>query len=103
MIETFGPDRCLWGSDWPVVNVKGGDLPNWIDAFRTIIAAYSNSEQAAMAHGTAEKVYGVSSRTLPSKQCRPPGMPAGGGHPGSGGRARSTLDQSKAPRPATCS
>ena len=20
VIETFGPDRCLWGSDWPVVN-----------------------------------------------------------------------------------
>jgi predicted TIM-barrel fold metal-dependent hydrolase len=59
VIETFGPDRCLWGSDWPVVDTRGGDLPGWIAAFRTIIARYSETEQAAMAHGTAERVYKV--------------------------------------------
>ena len=59
VIEAFGPERCLWGSDWPVVNVQGGDLPGWIAAFRAIIAGYSADEQAAMAHGTAERVYGV--------------------------------------------
>jgi predicted TIM-barrel fold metal-dependent hydrolase len=59
VIEAFGPDRCLWGSDWPVVNVRGGDLPGWIAAFRAILAGYSDDEQAAMAHRTAERVYGV--------------------------------------------
>jgi predicted TIM-barrel fold metal-dependent hydrolase len=59
VIEDFGPERCLWGSDWPVVNVRGGDLPGWIAAFRAILAGYSEDEQAAMAHGTAERVYGV--------------------------------------------
>jgi predicted TIM-barrel fold metal-dependent hydrolase len=59
VIETFGPERCLWGSDWPVVNTRGGDLPNWIAAFRAIIGGYSEAEQAAMAHGTAERVYKV--------------------------------------------
>jgi predicted TIM-barrel fold metal-dependent hydrolase len=59
VIEAFGPDRCLWGSDWPVVNVRGGDLPTWIAAFRTILADYSADEQAAMAHATAERTYGV--------------------------------------------
>jgi predicted TIM-barrel fold metal-dependent hydrolase len=59
VIEAFGPDRCLWGSDWPVVNVRGGDLPTWIAAFRTILADYSPADQAAMAHGTAERVYKV--------------------------------------------
>ena len=59
VIATFGPDRCLWGSDWPVVNVRGGDLPSWIAAFRAILAGFSPAEQAAMAHGTAERVYGV--------------------------------------------
>jgi L-fuconolactonase len=24
VIETFGPDRVIWGSDWPVVNLAGG-------------------------------------------------------------------------------
>jgi predicted TIM-barrel fold metal-dependent hydrolase len=59
VIEAFGPDRCLWGSDWPVVNVRGGDLPTWLAAFRTILADYSVDEQAAMAHATAERTYGV--------------------------------------------
>jgi predicted TIM-barrel fold metal-dependent hydrolase len=59
VIEAFGPGRCLWGSDWPVVNVRGGDLPRWIAAFRTILAGYSEDEQAAMAHRTAERVYRV--------------------------------------------
>jgi predicted TIM-barrel fold metal-dependent hydrolase len=58
VIESFGPDRCLWGSDWPVV-LKGGSLAAWIAAFRTILSGYSRDEQAAMAHRTAEQVYGV--------------------------------------------
>ena len=59
VIEAFGPERCLWGSDWPVVNTRGGDLPGWIAAFRTILGQFSGDEQAAMAHRTAERVYGV--------------------------------------------
>lgn len=59
VIEAFGPERCLWGSDWPVVNVKGGDLPTWIAAFRSILADFSADEQEAMAFRTAERVYGV--------------------------------------------
>ena len=58
VIAAFGPDRCLWGSDWPVVNTRA-DLPSWIAAFRAILAGFSPAEQAAMAHGTAERVYGV--------------------------------------------
>ena len=59
VIEVFGPERCLWGSDWPVVNTRA-DLPAWIAAFRSILAGFSEAEAAAMAHGTAERVYGVS-------------------------------------------
>jgi predicted TIM-barrel fold metal-dependent hydrolase len=58
VIDRFGPDRCLWGSDWPVV-LKGGSLAAWVAAFRAILAGYSDGEQAAMAHRTAERVYGV--------------------------------------------
>ena len=59
VIAAFGPGRCLWGSDWPVCTVKGGTLPDWIAAFRAILAGCSEAEQRAMAHGTAEAVYGV--------------------------------------------
>ena len=58
VIDSFGPERCLWGSDWPVVDTRA-DLPTWIAEFRTILEGYSEAEQAAMAHGTATRVYGV--------------------------------------------
>ena len=58
VIDAFGPTRCLWGSDWPVVETRA-DLPAWIAAFRTVLDGFSADEQAAMAHGTAERVYGV--------------------------------------------
>lgn len=59
VIARFGPDRCLWGSDWPVCITKGGTLPEWIGAFREILTRYSEAEQHAMAHATAERTYGV--------------------------------------------
>ena len=57
-IESFTPDRCLWGSDWPVVNKHSG-LSEWISAFRSLIADLSEAEQAAICNGTAQRVYGV--------------------------------------------
>ena len=54
----FGPDRCLWGSDWPVVNTRAS-LPAWIAATRAILDALAPDEAAAIAHRTAERVYGV--------------------------------------------
>jgi predicted TIM-barrel fold metal-dependent hydrolase len=59
VIAAFGPERCLWGSDWPVVNVKGGSLPAWLKATREILGGLSADEEAAVALRTAERVYGV--------------------------------------------
>ena len=59
VIAAFGPERCMWGSDWPVVNVAGADLPTWIDGFAELIAGFSEAEQASIAHATAERIYGV--------------------------------------------
>lgn len=58
VIDAFGPDRCLWGSDWPVVNIHA-DLPAWLAATRTILASQSAADAAAIAHRTAERIYGV--------------------------------------------
>jgi predicted TIM-barrel fold metal-dependent hydrolase len=59
VIAACGPERCLWGSDWPVVNVKGGSLPGWLTATRAVLDGLSTDEAAAIAHRTAERVYGV--------------------------------------------
>jgi L-fuconolactonase len=35
VLETFGPDKIIWGSDWPVVNLGGG-YDKWHDAAREL-------------------------------------------------------------------
>ena len=56
VLAAFGPDRILWGSDWPVVNL-GFPLPDWIAATRTLLADLTPDEQVAIAQGTARRVY----------------------------------------------
>jgi predicted TIM-barrel fold metal-dependent hydrolase len=58
VVDCFGPKRCLWGSDWPVVNVRS-DLPAWLAATREFLAELSDDEAAEIAHRTAARVYGV--------------------------------------------
>lgn len=58
VIECFGPDRILWGGDWPVVNIGSG-LPDWVSMTRELIGGLSQDEQTAIASGNAGRVYGV--------------------------------------------
>jgi predicted TIM-barrel fold metal-dependent hydrolase len=58
VIDCFGPGRCLWGSDWPVVNTRAS-LPEWVAAIRAILDTLSSDEAAAIAHRTAERMYRV--------------------------------------------
>lgn len=58
VISAFGPLRVVWGSDWPVVNLGTG-MPAWIDFCAGVLGRMSKDEAAAIAHGNAERVYGV--------------------------------------------
>ena len=58
VIASFGPDRVLWGGDWPVVNLGVG-LPVWIDMTRALIAGLTAADQTAIGSGTARRVYGL--------------------------------------------
>jgi predicted TIM-barrel fold metal-dependent hydrolase len=58
LLELFGPDRMLWGSDWPVVDLGAG-LPGWIDMTRALLAELTEGERAAIGTKTARRVYGV--------------------------------------------
>ena len=57
LLAGFGPDRILWGSDWPVVNLAGG-YDRWRQAAESLVPAAAHS---AIFGGTAERVY-LSSR-----------------------------------------
>jgi predicted TIM-barrel fold metal-dependent hydrolase len=58
LLHAFGPDRMLWGGDWPVVNLGAG-LPDWIDMTRALLEDLSANEQYAIGQGTARRIYGV--------------------------------------------
>ena len=58
VLEVFGPERVVWGSDWPVVDLGGG-LPGWLQVTDEILSALSEDEADAIAQGTARRVYGL--------------------------------------------
>lgn len=58
VIQSFGPARVVWGSDWPVV-LLGAGLAPWIKMTRELIAGLSADEQAAIAGANARRLYGV--------------------------------------------
>ena len=56
VLNTFGPKRIVWGSDWPVVNLGKG-LEEWISVTRKILDKLSPDESKLIAHANAEKIY----------------------------------------------
>ncbi|NEW83034.1 MAG: amidohydrolase family protein [Mariniphaga sp.] len=56
ILEAFGPDRLLFGSDWPVCLVATS-YKNWIELVRKSISQLSESEQAKILGGNAIRLY----------------------------------------------
>ena len=54
----FGPDRLLFGSDWPV-SLLAAPYERVVETTRTLLAGLSAGEQAAVMGGTAVEVYGL--------------------------------------------
>ena len=57
-IEQFGPDRCMFESNFPVDKVSYSYNVMY-NAFKRLSAGYSSAERAAMFHDTAVRVYRV--------------------------------------------
>lgn len=58
VLELFGASRCLWGSDWPVVNLAGG-YQGWVDAARALAGPLSPAEKERLFTGSACAFYGL--------------------------------------------
>ena len=56
VIESFGWDRVVWGSDWPVCTLTA-DLGRWVDATRAIIVGESEDNQAKLLNRNARRIY----------------------------------------------
>lgn len=58
ILECFGPDRVMFGSDWPVVNLAS-DYASWLTAARSLLSGLSESDVSKIMGGTARKFYGI--------------------------------------------
>lgn len=54
--EAFGPDRIMFGSDWPVNEVAGG-YARWFDLAEALAAPWTKSERDGFFRKNAERVY----------------------------------------------
>jgi L-fuconolactonase len=58
LLETFGPERLMWGSDWPVVNLAGG-YAAWRAATLELLQGLAAGERDRVLGGTAAAFYGL--------------------------------------------
>jgi L-fuconolactonase len=57
-LAEFGPDRVMWGSDWPVLDLGGG-WDRWWRATEVLLAPLDAASRAAVLGGTARRFYGL--------------------------------------------
>ena len=57
-LEAFGPDRMMFGSDWPVARLAVEYGP-WVEICREFISTLSGDEQNLIEGNVASKVYGL--------------------------------------------
>ncbi|WP_316768624.1 amidohydrolase family protein [Streptomyces sasae] len=56
LLSAFGPDRLMFGSDWPVANLAGG-WNRWAATVDELLAGCSADETSAILAGTATTFY----------------------------------------------
>ncbi|MEX3950022.1 amidohydrolase [Paraburkholderia sp. EG287B] len=56
LLASFGPQRLMWGSDWPVLNLNG-DYARWHASAQQLTQALSVDERAAVFGGNAAAFY----------------------------------------------
>lgn len=55
-LAVFGPDRCLFGGDWPVATLAT-DYPRWVRVVADAVAGRPEAERRAVFGDTARRVY----------------------------------------------
>lgn len=58
LLAVFGPQRLIFGSDWPV-SIVSGSYPDTLERTRALIADLSPTERDAVLHANAERTYGI--------------------------------------------
>lgn len=58
VLDAFGPDRLMFGSDWPV-STLAASYGKWVGAAEELTADLSAGEREAIFGGTARRIYGI--------------------------------------------
>ncbi|HEY8982274.1 MAG TPA: amidohydrolase family protein [Streptomyces sp.] len=56
LVSAFGPERLMFGSDWPVANLAGG-WNRWADTVDQLLTGWSDGDVHAFLAGTASTFY----------------------------------------------
>lgn len=56
ILDCFGPDRVMFGSDWPVVNLAA-DYHTWFAIVQESISHFSPADQQKIMHDNGERFY----------------------------------------------
>lgn len=56
VLSVFGPERLMWGSDWPVCRLEA-EYEDWFDAARNLTSHVPKGEQDLIFGGTAARFY----------------------------------------------
>lgn len=59
VLEEFGTQRVMWGSDWPVLGLRTG-YREWFEYTRSLLAGVDGGGLAAILGGNARRFYGLS-------------------------------------------
>lgn len=56
LLDNFGPDRLIWGSDWPVCTLASS-YERWVETTDTLLSALTADERDAILGGNAARAY----------------------------------------------
>ncbi|MEM9631266.1 MAG: amidohydrolase family protein [Pseudomonadota bacterium] len=56
LLSTFGPDRLIWGSDWPVCTLAS-EYSRWVETTETLLEGLSENQRDAVLGGNAMRAY----------------------------------------------
>ncbi|MTH34081.1 amidohydrolase family protein [Paracoccus limosus] len=58
LLDWFGPERLIWGSDWPVLTLAASH-GDWLELTDSLLARLAAPERAAIMGGNGARFYGV--------------------------------------------
>ncbi|WP_343996572.1 amidohydrolase family protein, partial [Ideonella azotifigens] len=58
LLTLFGPERLMWGSDWPVLTLAGSHA-EWVAVSEALIGELSPEAQADVWTRNAQRFYGL--------------------------------------------